>query len=171
MIPDREKGFTLIELLIYIGVLSVVILGLSSLLYWVIITRAKIEATERITSSARLTLARIVKETRNSQGIYTPTTDSSQLSLETKKGIPEGEASTYIDFYQCGQGICIKKEFEPPMLLTGENVVVDSFFIEQSAGDPGSVTINLALSHENPNNKKELDVSVNLNSTVSLRRY
>ncbi len=166
-----KKGFTLIELLLYIGILGVVILGLSSLLYWVIITRARIEATERVTSSARLTLDRIVKETRNSQGIYTPTTDPNQLSLETRKGVPAGETSTYIDFYQCGQALCLKKEFEAPVLLTGENIVVDNFSIEQVTGSPNSVAISLTLSHENPNNKREFDVSVNLDSTVSLRRY
>lgn len=167
----RQEAFTFIELLVYISVSGIIMLGLSALLYWVIVSRTRIEATERVTSSGRLTFDRIVKEIRNSQSVYTPTTGSNQLSLVTRKGIPEGEPLTYIDFYQCGQDLCLKKEFELPVLLTGENVVVDNFFVEQNVGNPGSVVVSLSLSHENPNNKKELDVSVNLNSTISLRRY
>ncbi len=167
----NKRGFTLVELLIYVGVLAVIILALSSLLYWVIISKKKIEATERITSSSRLVLNRITKETKAARAVYTPTTNSTQLSLVTKRAVKEGEDTTYVDFYQCGQGVCMKKEFEPPILLTGENVKVDSFLVEVHQGEPDSIVMDLDVSHKNPAGEKELDISLNFNSVVSLRRY
>ena len=51
----------------------------------------------------------MVREIKEAKSVYTPTTNSSQLSLETINYLPVDEENTYIDFFLCGSSLCLKK--------------------------------------------------------------
>ena len=124
-------------------------------------------------SNGRGAMEKMVYEIREAQSIYSPTTTSTQLSLETWHYLPEGESSSYIDFFLCGAQICLKKESQDPIPLTSEKVEVKELKFWQIAttSTVPSIQINLELSYKNPHNRPEYQASFNATSTVSLRSY
>ena len=107
-------GFTLMEALIYIGVLAIIVLAVSSFLVWITRSNTKVRAMRETLDSARQAMEIMSHEIKEAKSIYTPTsifsTSTGQISLETTKYLPEGENRTYIDFFLCEKRLCLKKE-------------------------------------------------------------
>lgn len=172
-----KMGFTLIELLAYIGVLAIIILAISSFFLWAVRLNAKARAIRETVDNARRAMEIMTYEIKEAKTIYTPTSifDSQlgQLSLEKVKYLPEGEVTTFIDFYLCGTQLCFKKESESPIALTSDRVEVKSLTFSQVAttSTVPSIQINLKIDYKAPANKPEYQASVNVTSTASLRSY
>ena len=170
-------GFTLMEILIYVGVLAIVILTISSFFLWITRSNAKAKAMRETLENAKRAMEIMTSEIREAESIYTPTsvfsTSSGQISLETKKYLPEGEETSYIDFYLCENRLCLKKEGENPIALTSDSVEIKNleFNLITTTSTLPSIQINLKVDYKNPQNRPELIASVILNSTVSLRSY
>lgn len=162
------------EILIYIAVLAVIVLAVSAFLIWSIRSNAKAGAMREVSDNARRVIEMMTHEIREAESIYTPTSISTQLSLETIHYLPEGESSAYIDFYLCGAAsttLCLKKESQDPISLTSDRVEVNNLeFILISTTTP-SVQINLGINYKNPQNRPEYQASLDIISTVSLRNY
>ena len=110
----------------------------------------------------------ITQEIRRAKSIYTPTSSTTQLSLETPHYLSPGEETGYIDFYLCeGVSLCLKKESRDPITLTPNNINVSYLEFMQIA--TSSVRISLEINHKNPRNRSEYQASINLISTASLR--
>lgn len=168
------KSFTLMEVLIYISVLAIIVLSVLSFFTWAIKSNAKVKTMREVADNARRAMEMMTHEIKEATSIYTPTFSSDQLSLEMSHYLPLGEASTYIDFYLCGDAsstICLKKESQNSIALTSDNVEVDNLEFILIATTTPSVQINLGIKYRNPNNKPEFISSINLTSTVSLRSY
>ena len=90
----NDLGFTLAEILVYIAVLSLIMLAVSSLFLWVSRTSSKAKAIKETLDNARRVMRVITYEIREARSIYTPTSvldiSPGQLSLETTKYLPEG---------------------------------------------------------------------------------
>lgn len=167
-----RTGFTLIEILVYIAILGILMILISSFLIWSNSTNIKAKVMRETLDDASRTMEFLVREIKSAKSIYTPTTDSDQLSLETTKYLPSGEVTTYIDFFLCGSQICFKKEAEAPLALTKENIEVNHLvFTQISTGDIPSVQIELGVNYKNPSNKPEYRAIVDLTSAASLRAY
>jgi len=167
-----RTGFTLIEILVYIAILGILMTVIFSFLIWANSTNIKAKVMRETLEDASRTMEFMVREIKAAKSIYTPTTDSDQLSLETTKYLSNGEATTYIDFFLCGSQICLKKESEAPLALTKENVQVNNLvFTQISTGEIPSVQIELGVNYKSPSNKPEYRAIVNLTSTASLRAY
>lgn len=112
-------------------------------------------------------------EIREAKSVYTPTTTSNQLSLETTHYLPSGETSTYIDFFLCGDRLCLKKESENPIALTSDRVKVTNLNFTQVATGAAtpSIRISLRVEYNAPASKPEYQASLELTSTASLRSY
>lgn len=156
------KGFSLLELLIYLSIISFLLTVVVSSVMWMnnysLQARAEGEALE----NARTALDAIVYETRGAKKIYDPTTSVNQLSLETTHYLPDGEDTTYIDFFLCDSALCLKKESQNPIALTSDSVIVAdlSFSQIQNNSIQASITINYSGS-----------ASVTLTSAVRVRGY
>lgn len=170
-IKYSESSFTLTEILVYIAVFSIIILTLFSFTFWFIHSTAKARVMRETLDNARRAMEIIVQETREAKSIYTPTTTSNQLSLETTHHLPDGEKATYIDFYLCGEQLCLKRESQLPVALTSDKVEVSVLEFNQVAttADIPSVQIFLKVDYKNPTSRPEYQSSVSLISTVSLR--
>lgn len=164
-----KNGFTLIEILVYISVLTIVILAVSSFFLWAIRSNNKAKAIRETHYSVRRAMDIISYEIREANSVYTPTTNSNQLSLETTKYLPVDETSTFIDFFLCGTQVCFKKESQSPFALTSDRVEVNSLNFIQVAST--SVQIGIGINFENPENRSELQVFINATSTASIRAY
>ena len=168
-----KKGFTLTEVLIYLGVLMIIILAVSSFFLWITRSNTKAKTMRETLDNSRRAMEIMTYEIREAKSIYTPTTTSTQLSLETVHYLPEGEKATYVDFYLCEERLCLKKEGQNPIALTSNNVEVKNLEFSQIAttSTAPSIQINLKIDYKAPSAKPEYQASVNTTSTASLRSY
>lgn len=168
-----RDGFTLVELLVYIAVFSIVVGVLTGFIVWVYHSNIKAQAMRETLNNARRAVEIISHELREARGIYGPTTTSTQLSLETLHYLPEGELSSYIDFFVCGTRLCLKKESEFPFAITSDKMVVESLIFSAIASTSSipSVQIELKLKYKNPADKAEYRALVAVTSTASMRAY
>ena len=173
----KGAGFTLMEALIYIGVLAIVVLAVSSFLVWITRSNTKVRAMRETLDSASQAMEIMSHEIKEAKSIYNPTsifsTSTGQISLETTKYLPEGENGTYIDFFLCEKRLCLKKEGQNPIALTSDNVEVKSLEFNQVATTSTipSIQIVLRVDYKAPAERAEYQASVKLISTVSLRSY
>jgi prepilin-type N-terminal cleavage/methylation domain-containing protein len=169
----NNRGFTLIEILIYVGLLAIITSTISSFLLWTTRSNIKTKVMRETLDNARRTMEIITHEIKEAESIYLPNTTSTQLSLETTHYLPEGEKITYIDFYLCGDKLCLKKESQAPIALISDRVKVKNLSFIQIAGTSThpSIQVNLGIDYKNPANLPEYQALVNLTSTISLRNY
>lgn len=166
----NQKSFTLMEILVYVAVLAIIVLSVSTFLIWATKSNAKIKAMRETSDNARRVIEIMVYEIKEAKSIYTPTSTSTQLSLETTHYLISGEKTSYLDFYLCGvTTLCLKKESENPITLTSDRVEVNNLEFIQIA--TSSVQINLGINFKNPQNRPEYQATINLISTASLRIY
>jgi len=168
---NKQKGFTLMEVLVYMGLLSIIILTISLFIHWSIYSHTRAKAMREVSDNSREAMRLMIHEIQEAKSIYTPNTTSTQLSLETKKYLPEGEEASYIDFYLCEKKLCFKKESQDPVALTGDRLEVNNLVFTQIGTSPPSVQIELTLNYKNPQDRPEFRVSIDLTSTASLRSY
>ncbi|MBZ9578288.1 type II secretion system protein [Patescibacteria group bacterium] len=167
-----QRSFTLMEILVYIAVLSIVITAIVSFVLWFIHSNTKTKAMRETLDNARRVMEIMTYEIKEARSIYAPTTTSTQLSLETTKYLPEGEETSFIDFYLCDYRLCLKKESRDSIALTSDSVEINNLvFTRIVSGEVPSIQIDLTIDYKNPTNRPEYQASVGLKSTVSLREY
>ncbi len=167
-----RKAFTLVEILVYIGIFFVVITIIISFVFWLVRSNTKLKVMREALDNANRIMEIITYETKEAKSIYTPTTSSNQLSLETTNYLPEGEEATYIDFYLCDSALCLKKESQDPVVLTSESVEITNLvFTRIVSGQADCIQIDLSVNYKNPTDRPEYRALVDLTSTVSLRIY
>jgi len=104
--------------------------------------------------------------------LYIPTTTTSQVSIETRRNPPVGENSTYVDFFLCGTSLCLRREAQNPIALTSENVLIQNLTFEHvETGTVPSIQVVFDAVYDNPGNRSELNASIQIETTVSLRTY
>jgi len=167
-----KKGFTLVEILVYIGIFFLVVTIIISFVFWLVRSNAKLKVMRETLDNANRAMDIIIYETKMAKSIYTPTTSSDQLSLETTSYLPEEEETTYIDFYLCDSALCFKKESQDPVALTSDSVEITNLvFTRIVSGEADCIQIDLSVNYKNPGNRPEYRALVDLTSTVSLRIY
>ncbi|OGZ17560.1 MAG: hypothetical protein A2V72_01455 [Candidatus Nealsonbacteria bacterium RBG_13_37_56] len=167
-----EKGISIIEVLVYIGVFSLIMVIVTSFVFWFVRSNTKAKVMREVLDSSKRVMEIITQEIKESEYIYLPTTSATQISLKTKKYPALGEEFSYIDFYLCDSRICIKKESQDPIYLTPESVEVNNLvFTQVMSGDYLSIRINLGVNYNNVSNRPEYEASVDLTSTASSRSY
>lgn len=166
-------GFTLIEVLIYVFILTVLFTASFSIITWINYAILKNKIDKEVLSNARLAISSIISEAVNSEGIYNPTTSPGQLSLETKRYLPLGEKTSYIDFYLDDSGrLCEKKESEGPFCLTSDSIEVASLvFTKIFYNQKPSLKIEITVEHKNLSGEERYESAASLVSTVSFRNY
>lgn len=166
-----NRGFTIIEVIAYVAVLGIIGTSFSSVLLWGIKTYTKSQAMQETTWNAKRAMDIIVQEIREAEDVYSPTTSTSQLSLETSKYTPSGHATSFIDFFLCEEKLCFKRESQPAVVLTSNNARVTelSFQEVRTAATIPSVQVILEVEYKNPNNRPELISVLELSSVASVR--
>lgn len=162
-----SKGFTLLEILIYISISAIVFLAVSSFLTWSLKTNVKASAIREAVDNGRRAMEIMAYEIKGSKSVYSPTSSSTQLSLETARYLPQGESSSFIDFYLCGDAtstLCLKKESQNPIAITSDTVKVSNLVFTQIATATPSIQIKLKVDYKT-------EASFTATTTVSLRSY
>jgi len=157
---NKLLGFTLVEVVVSVAIFVVILFVLISSLLTMNNSNTKLVSDRQVLDNAQRALDKIVSEVKLAKSIYTPTTSSGQLSLETLRNLPEGRAITYVDFFLCGTAICMKKEFQNATPLTSDAVQVTNLTFSQITNNSfPSLQISLTVG------------SKTLTSAVSLRSY
>ena len=161
---QKDAGFTLIEMVIYVASLLLVIGAVSSILVWMARTSSEVQVRNELVAGLEHALSLMGNEIREAQSIYTPTTSSTQLSLDTRNNVPVGEVSTYVDFFLCGTRLCIKREFQAPQSLTADRLEIQSVaFTHVQTGGASSVHVVVTAARGNATQEAR--------TTFSLRSY
>ncbi|HZX50107.1 MAG TPA: type II secretion system protein [Candidatus Paceibacterota bacterium] len=168
----NTKGFTILEVVVYTGILMIVVTALIGFLLWMVQSNTKTAVLHQVAEAARNAIDEMEKEIREAESLYTPTTSLTQLSLETKKNVPLGETSTYVDFFLCGTRLCVKREGQNAIALTSESLDVTNLqFQEVRTGGVSSLSIIFDVERQNPGNHPEFAASIQARAVVSLRAY
>jgi len=164
-----KNGFTLVEVIVSIAIFGIIMMAIILSFTVLNVSSSKSTADSYVVNSAQRVLDSIAFETRMAKGIYTPTTTSTQLSLETSRYLPQEQSTTYVDFFLCGQAICMKKEFQNAFALTPDTVkVTNLLFAQVSTSQQQSVKISMTISYSGPlQNQSEITLS----SVASIRNY
>lgn len=166
-----NRGFTIIEFVVYAAVLAVIIGAVASLFLWTVQAHTKSRVVQQTIQQASLAMNHVMREIREAESVYTPTTTGNQLSLETTSFVSAGETTGYVDFFLCGDRICQKEQEQLPLALTPETMEVVNFTVVPISTNTSfpSVRITLELRYKNPNNRPELQAVAELTSTASVR--
>lgn len=169
----QPKGFTLIELMIYLALVILLAAIVISSLLWTFDLGNKIKAEKEVLSAQREVTRTLEYWIRESREIYTPTSSSTQLSLLTTTGKPDSEDFIYVDFYQCGSRVCMKKEFEEPIFITPAAVEVKdaNFKVIKKTPSVPSVRLYLKMEHTGARQNAMNTAAIAATTTVSLRGY
>ena len=169
-------GFTLMELLVYVSAVTLIGVALISFGLIAIRTGAKIKAEAAVLANTRRALEVMTYEIKKSRGLYTPTSvfnsDTSQLSLEqTLTGTP-GETTTFVDFFRCGEYLCLKREGQDPLPLTNDQVKVTRLVFSQILNSTAAPGIRLQVRLESTSNFPVSPASfLEVTTAVNLRGY
>lgn len=167
----KKKGFTLVESLVYVAVLSAVILIAAGFVFWLTYYNKNLRSERELLENTRNAMQVMLYEIERAESVYTPTSSSGQLSLETYDYLPDDEISSFVDFFLCDSSrICFKKESQSPVFLTPDTVYVESLGFTRISTN-GSDSIKIDLSARYNTNDPSQNFSVNLTSAASLRNY
>ncbi|MEK7080488.1 MAG: type II secretion system protein, partial [Patescibacteria group bacterium] len=145
---NKNDGISLLEILISLAIFSIILIFVVSFFFTMSASNFKTKADRENLESIRRVLDEMAFEIKSAKSIYTPTTTANQLSLETARYLPPNETSTFIDFFLCGNAICLKKEFQDPIVLTTDSVkITNIIFLRILNGSTPSIKINLILIH------------------------
>jgi len=171
----NKKGFTLIELVIYAAVFTIIAVMLTLFVFNLIKVQTKIRISKEVSESSQRAMEIMLWEIRHSQSVYTPTSifDSSpgQLTLETSQNTPEGEETTYIDFYLASDDqLYVKREGIEPEALAPKNIKINALIFNYlTTTGTNSIRIELSVSYRSASPKPAYQATTTLISTASLR--
>ncbi len=178
---QMASGFSLLEMLIYVALVATIISSVVFFGIWLIQASAKSRVSSEVLGNARSAMETMVYEIRKSQSVYTPTsifldlTSAStpgQLSLEQTVAAGSDETTTFIDFFICGQALCLKREKASPIALTDDSVKVTSLLFSQRLNSINSPSIQIKLRVESLSSARpEYTDSIDLQTTANLRSY
>jgi len=169
----KEEGFTLLELLIYISIFIILIAVITLFSVTLIKSVNKNYIKKEVAGSAYTAMKTMLYEIKMAKDVYAPTSVFNaypgQLSLETTQDTPDGENTTYVDFYLDNNGkLCVKREGRDTEYLISENLKVSNLDFEYLSSVSKSVRINLTVLYDTSN--PEYQYLYTLTSTGTIRR-
>ena len=167
------NGFSLLEAVVYTGISSIVLLTVVSYVFWMDESESKSKASRETSENAKYAMEILGYEIRGATSIYTPATTPTQLSLETKQHLPEGETFSFVDFYICEDRLCMKKDGTAPVFLTSESIHIENLSFEILGGDTenDSVTVSFDAVYANYPGVPDNYSRAGIKSSFSIRSY
>lgn len=163
-----REGNTLVELLLYMAILSLIILAVSSMVYLTFQSRIKSQVIAEVEQQGNQTMEIILRTIRNSSSVNTPTTGASgnTLSLATYS------APTSPSVFSINNGaLTIKEGSAGTINLTSDKLMIDNLLFTNLSypQTPGNVKIEFTLQYKNNDNISEYNYKKTFYSTASLR--
>lgn len=167
-----QSAFTLVEILVYAAILCILAGVTISFIFWTIQSNTKIKIIGETMGRANRVMEIMIGQIREAKSIYTPTTSSKQLSLETSNYLPDDEEKSYIDFFLSDGRIWLKREAHDPIALTPVSLqIINLNFVQVDSNSQPSVKVSFTASYNDPTGRPEYQASIDLVSTASLRPH
>ena len=167
--PHATKGFTLIELLLYISIVSIILLAISTFLSTLLESRVKNQTIAEVEGQGAQVMQLITQTLRNAATINSPSigASSSTLSLDTYTG---ANNPTTLDI--SGGVIRIKESASAVVSLTNSRVTASALLFQNlsRAGTPGTIRISFTLTQVNPSGRNEYNFSKTFTGSATLRQ-
>lgn len=172
----NASGFTLIEMLVYVALVALLISAIVFFGLWAIQVGTKTKVNAETLNNARRAMEIMVYEIKKSTGVYAPTSSfdahPGQLSLEQANPAGSEETSGFVDFFICGQALCLKREKAAAIALTSNSVRVTNLVFNRRLNSQGSPSIRLSISVASlSSDRPESTASVDLTTAANLRSY
>jgi len=168
MVKKNKKGISLIELILYIGLLIIILSGVSS--FFIVISNARIrnQVIMEVEQQGTQIMQEIGKSIRNSKKVNAPTVGNSDdsLSLQTVES-----NNNPTNFYIDNSKLVIKEGNDSSVELMNDKVnISDLNFENRSTTDTlDSVSFSFVLSYNNPGGRAEYNYSKTFYSSDSTR--
>jgi len=163
----KNPSFTLIEFLIYIAIVSSILVLMSGFLWNIVFGNIKESSYQEVQQNSRFALTKITQETKKAIRINSPlpgfSSDTLSLTMAATNLNP-------IVFDVADGKLRITQGISGPLELTSDRVIVSNLQFTNLSypNTPGTIRIEMEISHLNPGNRMEYQASINLKSTVSL---
>lgn len=174
---QTEKGFTFIELIVYVATFAIVITVVTLFVFSLIQAQAKARIMEAVSNNSQRVMEIITLEIKNAQDIYLPDSVFDQhpgkLTVKTIRYRPEGEATTYLDFYlNESSQLLFKREGEPAESLTSKNIKIEKLIFKHlTASSTESIQIELTAVYESSSQQAAYRATSTLTSSAALRYH
>lgn len=166
----KQKSFSLIEILLYISMVSIIILAISTLLAMILNARIKTETMLEVESQGQFLVETITKSINEAQSVNLPAaaTTGDSLSLATN------DVNTTPTVYALSSGaLTIAEGALPNEKLTNSKITVSNlnFTNTQNAGSTsGAIQVNFTISFNNTSNRNEYDYQKTFQTTASIEK-
>lgn len=156
-------GTSLVELLLYIGIVSVFLLALSSAWWLLSSAKNKNQVIEDVNQQSQAIVHTLNKEIRASTVLTAPTNGNSSGTLSLDSGATQ--------IYLQSNNLYLQKGSNPAVKINSNFVSVTDFVVlNATSNSPKSlVTIEIQLSYINPDGIQERSYSQRYYETISFR--
>lgn len=156
------------EMILYLSILSIIVLTLSSFLFLTYTSRVKATVIAEVEQQGNQTMSLLTKNIRNASQITTPAAGNSAASLTL---VEYDGLVTPTVINQSGNTMQIKEGASSAVNITSNRVVVSGLTFQNLSRSqtPGVIKISYTLTHVNPENRGEYNYSKTFTSTASLR--
>ena len=158
----RQAGFTLVEMIIYIAIVSIILVSISSLMLDIMAGRASNYAKQEINYNSRYLTNRLIKDIHASSAI-------NSLAADTLVLVSPGGKITY-HFDSSSDSLTRQiDDGQVTRMHNGEIAVGGSFADQSFAGRTQSVQVNLDFVYKNPSNVINYQASNSVSLTLELQ--
>lgn len=171
-----DSGFTLVEMLVYIAILITLVSVIVIFAFWTIQAGSKIKTNYELADNARRAMDILTYEIKKSRSVYSSTSifdaNPGQLSLE-QTASSTAETLTYVDFFKCGDRLCLKREGSEAIAITGNQVKITNLIFSQLLNSPATPSIQITLKVESSatSSDPEYAGALELTGAATLRAY
>ncbi len=166
----KKYAFTLVELLLYIALAGGMLIVISTL-YWTLIqAKIKNQTIAEVGQQGIQTMQIITQAIRNAEAITIPTNGDSGSTLSLSMSNAEQNPT----IFDLSNGtLRITEGVGSAISLTSDRVIVSNLTFENISriDTPGTIQIQLTLTHTNPGSRNEYDFTKTFTSSASLRFY
>lgn len=168
----KQHGYSLLELVVYMGILAMVVLAISSFAIFVNRVQIKTKVKRETMINAQLAYQTIEQVIRESQSVIE---DESTLDINpstiTLQMYPDYPAATVIFGVDADKRLYYQEDSDPIVQLTSENVDIDNFFLSSYAGPNGieAIDITIESSYDTTSTRPEFGGTTSFSGVVKLR--
>jgi len=168
---EREKnnqGFTLVELLLYIGVVTIIISGVTGLAFLMLQARVKTQAMNEINYQGEKIVRMINQTIRNGDAIDSPSKNSfsNSISVDTYD-----QANSPTVFNLSGQRMTVREGTSGEIYLTNNRIIISDLNFQNNGLEnaPDSVQFQFKIDYYNPEGRSEYNYSKIFYGGASIR--
>lgn len=165
----KHQGFTLIELVLYIGIVSIILTTVTSLLIAIFSARSKSQTVSEVEQNGNVAIQIISQVLRNATSINTPTQGNSGSSLSIN--VTDSAKSPTV--FDISNGVLrITEGTSQPVNLTSNRITVSNLTVKNlSAGSSfQTAKVNFTVSYINPSGRNEYTYQENFYFSGTLKK-